>query len=67
MMNAPEKSAREAAAALTDRRRGPLPALETAGVWLVIPCYRVKPHILSVLAKAPAWIEGIRTRPWRRR
>ena len=34
-------------------------ALDRAGVWLVIPCYRVKAHILKVLAKAPAWIEGI--------
>lgn len=39
-------------------RLGP-PSLEGAGVWMVIPCYRVKAHILQVLAKAPAWIEGI--------
>lgn len=26
---------------------------------MVIPCYRVKPHILRVIAKAPAWVEGI--------
>jgi glycosyltransferase involved in cell wall biosynthesis len=46
---------------LTDKplhAAGPL-ALETAGVWLVIPCYKVKAHILSVLAKAPGWVEGI--------
>jgi dolichol-phosphate mannosyltransferase len=34
-------------------------ALTGAGVWFVIPCYKVKPHILSVLAKTPAWVEGI--------
>jgi dolichol-phosphate mannosyltransferase len=34
-------------------------ALADAGVWLVIPCYKVKAHILAVLAKAPSWIEGI--------
>ena len=33
--------------------------LDAASVWLVIPCYRVREHILKVLAKAPAWIEGI--------
>ena len=30
-----------------------------AGVWLVIPCYKVKAHILKVLAKTPPWVEGI--------
>jgi glycosyltransferase involved in cell wall biosynthesis len=35
------------------------PKLDGAGVWLVIPCYKVKAHILNVIAKAPAWIEGI--------
>jgi dolichol-phosphate mannosyltransferase len=47
----------------TDGRRRPARAgdlsLEGAGVWLVIPCYRVKTHILGVIAKAPAWVEGI--------
>jgi glycosyltransferase involved in cell wall biosynthesis len=33
--------------------------LASAGVWLVIPCFKVKAHILSVLAKAPSWVEGI--------
>ncbi len=28
-------------------------------MWLVIPCYKVKDHIARVIAKAPAWIEGI--------
>lgn len=33
--------------------------LREAGVWLVVPCYRVTAHILRVIEKAPAWIEGI--------
>lgn len=33
--------------------------LEGAGVWLVIPCFKVKDHIQRVIARAPAWIEGI--------
>jgi len=35
------------------------PALVGAGVWFVIPCYRVTAHILDVLRKTPAWVEGI--------
>lgn len=40
---------------------GPLaaPSLEGAGVWLVVPCYKVKSHILRVIARTPGWIEGI--------
>jgi dolichol-phosphate mannosyltransferase len=34
-------------------------SLAGAGVWVVIPCYRVRDHILSVLGKIPAWVEGI--------
>ena len=34
-------------------------ALEDARVWFVIPCYKVKAHILKVLAKTPPWVEGI--------
>jgi len=30
-----------------------------AGVWVVIPCYRVKAHILRVIEKTPSWVEGI--------
>jgi glycosyltransferase involved in cell wall biosynthesis len=59
MMDYAEKSAHEVSAALADRRRGALPALEQAGVWLVIPCYRVKAHVLAVIAKAPRWVEGV--------
>jgi dolichol-phosphate mannosyltransferase len=45
-----------------DRRRvaaALAPSLEDAGVWLVIPCYKVKAHILGVIAKAPPWVQGI--------
>ena len=35
------------------------PRLEGAGVWLVVPCYKVRDHILRVIEKAPPWIEGI--------
>jgi dolichol-phosphate mannosyltransferase len=35
------------------------PRLEGAGVWLVVPCYKVKDHILKVIEKTPAWVEGI--------
>ncbi|THD58969.1 MAG: glycosyltransferase family 2 protein [Phenylobacterium sp.] len=28
-------------------------------MWLVVPCYKVRAHILDVIAKAPAWVEGI--------
>lgn len=34
-------------------------SLEGAGVWLVVPCYKVRGHILQVIAKTPAWFEGI--------
>jgi glycosyltransferase involved in cell wall biosynthesis len=34
-------------------------SLEASGVWLVVPCYRVKAKILDVIAKTPPWIEGI--------
>jgi glycosyltransferase involved in cell wall biosynthesis len=40
-------------------RAGLAPALEEAGVWLVVPCYKVRAHILRVIAKTPAWVEGI--------
>ena len=39
--------------------RGGEPALEGAGVWLVIPCYKVRDHILKVIARTPPWVEGI--------
>lgn len=35
------------------------PSLDGAGVWFVVPCYKVTAHILTVLAKTPPWVEGI--------
>lgn len=34
-------------------------SLALGGVYLVIPCYRVRAHILNVLARTPAWVEGV--------
>src|SRR5690349_25128809 len=45
-----------------DRRRSWAaldPSLEHSGVWLVAPCYKVREHILKVIAKTPPWVEGI--------
>ena len=59
-MSAASDSALTIPSAFAPERRGVRPpALEGAGVWFVIPCYRVKAHILSVLAKTPAWVEGV--------
>jgi len=33
--------------------------LSAAGVWLIVPCYRVKAHISEVIARTPHWVEGI--------
>lgn len=39
---------------------GPADALlKRARVWIVIPCYRVRDHILTVLGGVPDWIEGV--------
>jgi len=35
------------------------PSLEGSGVWLIVPCYKVRAHILRVIARTPAWFEGI--------
>jgi len=35
------------------------PTLDGAGVWLIVPCFKVKAHVLDVIAKTPAWVEGI--------
>ncbi|MCI3132877.1 glycosyltransferase family 2 protein [Phenylobacterium aquaticum] len=35
------------------------PRLDEAGVWIVIPCYKVTDHIARVIAKIPAWVEGV--------
>lgn len=34
-------------------------ALRSGGVWIVIPCYKVRNHILRVIEKVPSWVEGI--------
>ena len=48
---------------VTARRQGDPrprdPRLDEAGVWLIIPCYKVKDHIARVIARTPAWVEGI--------
>jgi glycosyltransferase involved in cell wall biosynthesis len=60
MTTVTDKSLREGGPSGGPRARASaLPNLGDAGVWLVIPCYRVKTHILGVLAKAPRWVEGI--------
>jgi glycosyltransferase involved in cell wall biosynthesis len=46
-----------------DRRASPsappTPRLEEAGVWLVVPCYKVRGHILRVIGNTPDWFEGV--------
>ena len=37
----------------------PLPSLESADIWIVIPCYRVRAHIRQVIAQVPDWVAGI--------
>ncbi|MET3528552.1 glycosyltransferase family 2 protein [Phenylobacterium koreense] len=34
-------------------------ALAGARVWIVIPCYKARAHILRVIAKIPRWVEGV--------
>ncbi len=60
-MTSIDQIAREAPSPAGRRRTSPAvsPSLEGAGVWLVIPCYRVRAHILDVVAKTPPWVEGI--------
>lgn len=61
-MTSIDKITRRAERLPEDRRRANWavqPSLEHSGVWLVVPCYRVKAHILDVIRKAPAWVEGI--------
>lgn len=57
-----DRKTRAAPAALLDRRglhAAPESRLKAAGVWLVVPCYKVRGHILRVIEKTPAWFEGI--------
>jgi len=61
-MTSIDQIARQGSPPAQARRRGGResePSLEGAGVWLVIPCYKVTAHIERVIAKAPAWIDGI--------
>ncbi len=61
-MTSIDKIARRAHSPLEERRkvlRGMEPRLEGSGVWLVVPCFKVKAKVLDVIARAPAWIEGI--------
>lgn len=38
---------------------GPNLDLRNSRVWIVIPCYKVKAHILRVLEAVPDWVEGV--------
>ncbi len=61
-MTSIDKISRAAPSVRTERRRALRdldPSLGTAGVWLIVPCYKVKAKILDVIAKTPPWIEGI--------
>jgi glycosyltransferase involved in cell wall biosynthesis len=57
MIGTPQRESKGPVAA--QPRASNAPALVGAGVWFIIPCFRVKAHILGVLAKTPAWVEGI--------
>jgi glycosyltransferase involved in cell wall biosynthesis len=55
-----QKTPGEGASPLGDpSRAGDVLTLAEAGVWLVVPCFKVKAHILKVIAKTPTWVEGI--------
>lgn len=54
-MSSPEQTVTR----LSELRLAGEPSLEGAGVWMVVPCYRVREHILRVIDRAPPWIEGI--------
>ena len=61
-MTSIDKIARKGPPPQAERRRALRelePRRDGAGVWLVVPCYKVKDKILGVIARAPAWIEGI--------
>jgi dolichol-phosphate mannosyltransferase len=54
-----EPLARRKTARRRDDPRPVDPRLDEAGVWLIVPCYKVKDHIARVIARMPAWIEGV--------
>jgi glycosyltransferase involved in cell wall biosynthesis len=61
-MTSIDKISRRTPTVREDRRRALMdldPNLAAAGVWLIVPCFKVKAKILEVIAKTPAWIEGI--------
>ena len=57
--NSPSKPPRRRASDVLPMGATATPRLEDAGVWMVIPCYKVRDLILRVIEKVPAWIEGI--------
>jgi len=61
MSSTTEQTAQERRAGAPDRRaaRAGELSLEGAGVWLVIPCYKVRALILRVIEKTPPWVDGI--------
>jgi dolichol-phosphate mannosyltransferase len=54
-----EPLARRKTARRRDDPRPVDPRLDEAGVWLIVPCYKVRDHIAQVIARMPAWIEGV--------
>ena len=50
---------RRPARAPADPRALPAFNLDGSGVWLIVPCYKVRDRILRVIDKTPAWFEGI--------
>lgn len=58
-MTSIDKTARNAAFEVPRVGTAPAPALEDAGVWLVVPCYKVTGHIMRVITKTPPWVQGI--------
>ncbi|WP_293454054.1 glycosyltransferase family 2 protein [Phenylobacterium sp.] len=58
-MTSAERTTRNAPRARRPAEPPPALRLEESGVWLVVPCYKVRGHILRVIEKTPAWFEGI--------
>ncbi len=54
-----ETPARRATVRRRDDQRSTDLRLVEAGVWLIVPCYRVRNHVAKVIARTPAWVEGI--------
>ncbi|HEX5377396.1 MAG TPA: glycosyltransferase family 2 protein [Phenylobacterium sp.] len=58
-MPSTEPQSRRTMARRRDDPRPVDPRLDEAGVWLIIPCYKVRDHIGRVIARMPPWIEGV--------